>query len=137
MHGHGSWRPAAYLDAPDDLGHDGGGGGSVGGGPEDVRDAGEKGCGMVSFGGVVEDDAGRGAMAQEGAGDVAPDGWLGRLAACVQGTRWRSPLCCLSQDGGMDGTALVCPVSERCRVNVIVATFGWAALRNLQARERL
>ena len=59
-----SCRPAAYLHAPDDLRHDGGGEGSVGGGPERVRDAVEKGCGMVSFGEVVEDDAGRGAMAQ-------------------------------------------------------------------------
>lgn len=39
-----------------------------------MRDAVEKACGMVLFGAVVEDDAGRGAMAQEGAGDVAPDG---------------------------------------------------------------
>lgn len=107
----GRWRPAAYLDAPDDLGHDGGGGGSVGGGPDDVRDAVEKGCGMASFGGVVEDDAGRGAMAQEGAGDVAPDGWLGRPAACARYQVAQASL--LSVSGRGDGLYSSCMSGER------------------------
>lgn len=38
---------------------------------------------MVPCSAVVEDDAGREAMAQEGAGDVAPDGWLGKRATCA------------------------------------------------------